>query len=347
MPTVQDTAIFKDLKNGTLPNICFFYGEEGYFIGKAEKLLSERAVEPQFASFNSITFSSDNTDINAVEDAVEGLPMMAERKYILLKDWDMEKLAKADFDRLCNLLDYVPDTVVLAIIIQKSPDVKKASRSKKLIDIISKNGIVCEFAAKDKSTLKRALCERAQKEYVNLEMDIAERMIDRCGTDYGRLVNELDKLISYTVATSEVKRDITAAAVDLCCIPSIEATSFELAKLLLSKRFDEGYSKLCDLLYLRQDGVAIVSALGMAFSDLYRASCAVEAGASQEQVLEDFGYPKNRAFAVKNAFRDIRSIPPQRISGCINALYEADLLLKSSKMEDKLILEQMLLKMKI
>lgn len=345
MPIVQDSGLFKSIKQGDISNAYFFYGAESYFLVKAEKLLSEHVVDPSLSSFNSVIFLSDNTDLDGLEDAVEGLPIMAARKYILLKDWDIEKLAKSDFDRLCNILDDLSDTVVITIALQRELDTKKSSRSKKLIDIISKIGTVCEFAAKDKSTLKRALCERAQKLGVGLEMDVASLMVDCCGLDYSRLINELDKLVAYTLGSH--KSEITVAAVELSCIPTIEATSFELAKLLLSRRFDEGYQKLCDLLYLRQEGIAIVSALGMAFTDLYRASCGLEAGIPAEQILNDFGYPKNRAFAVKNALRDIRSIPPLRISSCINALYEADMLMKSSKLEDKLILEQMLLKMKI
>lgn len=80
----------------------------------------------------------------------------------------------------------------------------------------------------------------------------------------------------------------------------------------------------------------------MAFSDFYRAKCALAAGKTADQVAVDFGYPKNRLFAVRNAFRDVRSVSTARLDGCIAALTRADASLKSSRADDRLILEQML-----
>lgn len=89
----------------------------------------------------------------------------------------------------------------------------------------------------------------------------------------------------------------------------------------------------------------ILGALSMSFADLYRAKCAIAAGKGEQEMTEDFRYPKNRGFAVRNAFRDVRGYSLEYLRRCMRLLYEADRKLKSSRTEERLILEQMLGKM--
>lgn len=89
----------------------------------------------------------------------------------------------------------------------------------------------------------------------------------------------------------------------------------------------------------------ILSALSMAFFDIYRAKCGMTAKKSQADIIEDFSYPKNRGFAVQNSMRNASGFSIKQIRKCIDALYEADLELKSSKLQDRTVLEKMLGKM--
>ena len=160
------------------------------------------------------------------------------------------------------------------------------------MDAFKKHGTLCEFAHKDRTTLKRALCERAAKQYISLDMATADWLVERCGTDYASLIHEIDKLCAYVRSGEITKQDI-----DLCCIPSIESSAFDLAKSVLSANYDRAFSILDNLFFLRQEPVAILGALSMTFADLYRAKCALAAGVTADQTASDFSYPKNRLFA--------------------------------------------------
>lgn len=347
MPYLEDTALFRELKAGHIAPLYMLFGAETYFVHSAVGQIEKKVVQPGFESFNLQRFEGAKADWNEIEDACEALPMMSDRKCVCVKDVDADKLLKADSDRLLAMMEGLSESTVLVLYMTSVVvDLKKSAKWKKLAEAAAKHGVVCDFAFKDKATLRRALCERARREHVELDMDTAGLLVDRCSQNYSILQNELDKLIAYVSGGASPVFAITAKDVDDCCIRSIDSSAFDLARSILSRNFDRAYRLLDELFYLRQEAVAILSALSMAFSDLYRAKCAQSSRKSPDQVAEDFRYPKNRLFAVKNAFRDVQGYSTPHIRECIVAIYEADRKLKSSKVEDRLILEQMLGRMR-
>lgn len=343
MPVLTDKELFQQLKAGKTAPVYLLYGAESYFVTSAVRGIEKKTVSSGFESFNLQRFSGEKADLNAIEDACEALPMMAEKKCVCVCDLDVEKLTKENFDRLLGMVMAPNETTVLLLyMLSVHVDLKKSAKQKKLADAVAKTGVVCEFALKDKLTLKRALCDRANKAGAQLDMDAAGALVDRCSQNYSVLLQELDKLIAYADG-----REITLRDVNECCIPSIDASAFDLAKSILSRDFDRAYQLLDELFYLRQEAVAILGALSMAFADLYRAKCAIGAKRTVEDVAKEFKYPKNRMFAVKNAFRDVMRFPAEHIRACLNALFEADRKLKSTRADDRLVLEQMLGEMRL
>lgn len=341
MPFLTDEDVFKNVKANIISNIYLLYGQEKYFLEKSLQQIKKKVVDKEFESFNLNIVDGDKLDLSRLEDMTDALPMMSPKRLIILNEVDFDKIKKDDLERLNSLISNISDTTVMVIYQgMLQVDMKKSSRYKKLADTISKTGTVCEFAPKDKTTLKRKMCEKARRAYMELDMYTAEYLIDVCGTSYMTLTNEMDKLISY-VGSGE----ITKRHVDECCIKTIDSSAFDLAKSILSNNFDRAYRLLDELLYQRQEMVAVLAAAALAFADIYRAKLGVSAGKSLDEIAADFGYPKNRMFAIKNAARDIRSFSTEHIRYCTNALYEADILLKSSKLENRLILEKMLGKM--
>lgn len=343
MPVLTDKEMFRRLRAGSIDLVYFLYGAESYFAMQAVKEIQKRTVTPGFGGFNLQCFSGDKADIGEIEDACEALPVMAEKKCVCVCDWDLEKLPKESFERLLRMIAAPNESTVLVLYMLSLPvEMKKSARYKKLADAVGKVGAVCEFAQKDKLTLKRALCDRAAKAGAALDVDAAGALIDRCSQDYRILIHELDKLIAYADG-----REIQPKDVQECCVPSVDASAFDLARSILSGDFDHAYRLLDELFYLRQEAVSILGALSMAFADLYRAKCAVAAKQTVDDVARDFRYPKNRLFAVRNAFRDVLRFPMEQIRSCLDALYAADRKLKSSKADDRLVLEQMLGEMRL
>lgn len=344
MPILTDEKLFDRIKQGALVGTYFLFGEEAYFTTKSVEKIAKKAVDPSMESFNLTKFAGDKFKLDDLYQAVEALPMMSDRRCVIVKDLDIDKLTKEEYNSFLEILALENETTVLIIYATEILyDQKKSARIKKIVGLVDKIGLVCEFSEKDKPTLKRALCAKAKKDGLTLEMTTADKIIDQCGTNYSVLLNELDKLIFYTKGKGET--EINPKYIDFCSIPSIDSTSFDLAKAILAKRFNQAFLLLDELFYQRVEALAILGALNMCFIDLYRARVSIASGKSQDDMSAMFSYPANRKFAVKNAFRDVQGVSVESIRGCINALMEADIALKSSKLSDRLILEQMLAKM--
>lgn len=341
MGYLSDEDIFKNIKANMIANVYFLYGQEKYFLEQAFLQIRKKVLDKASESFNYNMVNGEKLDLSELEDMTDALPLMAEKRLIALRDVDVDKLSKGDWAKLLELLSNISDTTVFVLYQATiAVDMKKSSRYKKLAELFAKEGVTCEFKPKDMGTLKRRLCERAKKANLEMEMSTAEYLIDKCSNSYIQLINEVDKLISYVG-----EGEITKKHVDESAIKSIASSSFDLAKSVLSNNFDRAYTLLDELIFQRLEGVAIVAALTMSFSDIYRAKCGRIAAKSIDDIAEDFKYPKNRTFAVKNAMRDVTSFSIEHIRFCIQALYVADLQLKSSKLDNRLIMEQMLGKM--
>lgn len=342
MPIVEDSALFTMIKQGASSRLYLLYGKESYFVAACVDKIIKKYISAEFMSFNLNRFTEAKINIEDVYDACEALPMLAATKCVAVKDLNIDKMIKADYDRLVEIVSSPNESTIFVLYdTTDSYDVKKSAKLKKLSELVQKNGIVCEFKLKDKPTLKRALCARAKKSGLEMEMSTADFLIDRCSYSYSVLTNETDKLIAYV--TQRGLDEITKEHVSECCIPSIDSTAFDLARAILHKKAETAFLLIDELFFQRVEALAILGALNLCFADLYRAKTAINNGKTMEQVLSDFNYPKNRVFAVKNAFRDVSGFSIEALRRCISALLLADYKIKSSKADHRLLLEQMLI----
>jgi DNA polymerase-3 subunit delta len=103
------------------------------------------------------------------------------------------------------------------------------------------------------------------------------------------------------------------------------------------------FKRLDELAAQNYDPFEIVSIIGFSMTDIYRAKLARSAGLGYDSVVKDFKYPKNREFAVRNAYSECGNISLERIRQTLNILSKTDLKLKTrsgGKDSDKLTLEQ-------
>lgn len=338
MGVVLSKDFFKLIKKELGSNLYFLYGEEKYFVEKAYEHVLKYVPDVE----NNVTVvNGEKLDLNKLEELIETVPFMVERKAVLVKDCDIEKLVKADTDRLKELFTDVPEYTVL---IFAHPtlvnDPKKMTKHKKLFKEIEKIGVTCEFKPLEKAQLKRALCDHAERQSMVLDMSLADLLIDRVGFEYIFLLNELDKCIHFAKSNDAIH--VTKEDIENCTTASVSVSIYDLSKSLLAGNYDRANALLQDLIYTRVEPIIIVATLSGAFNDLYRAKCAVNSGVPSSKVIEDFKYAANRKFVVDNSFSTARRYSNEQIRACIEVLYETDIKLKSSKMEAVLLLEKML-----
>ncbi|MEG0894618.1 MAG: DNA polymerase III subunit delta [Oscillospiraceae bacterium] len=332
---IEDEVFIKKIKENNIPPAMFLFGEEEYFLNMCiTKIIKEK-----------VPVENQEMQLKICENFKGGYDFLTTigffnvgTKILYVKGIDVEKLTEEDKKSIEEIIA-VTNNESIFILTAKDVDLKKSAKTKKFIEKMEKqNVMVCNFALKDRPTIKRTLCAKAKKHNLVLEMDTADYLIEKKGMLLSELLNELDKLIDF--AKGNGKEEITKKDIDLLVIPCLDSTAFDLSKSILANKYDRAIILLNELILQKIEPLAILGALNLSFIDIYRAKVALEKKKSMDNVISDFKYAKNRQFAVKNAFNQRSSL--KSIRNCINALMDADIKLKSTKNNPNIVLEQMI-----
>lgn len=337
MPFLSDIELGKCIRENQIESVYFLYGKETFLSQGYLKKLIGKAVPKGTESFNLQLFDGAALDMVSLRVETEALPLMAQRKCVVLKNPNIEKLTKSDFEELMEMVqDPNPTTVFIIFVNAYDLNPKKSAKVRKLGEAAAKSGVTVDFCPKTGSELIKIIKQRAAKAGSTIESPAASYLVERCGTSLEQLTVEIDKLTAYRPQTEITKKDIeTVAGI------SLEASVFDLSKAMMQNNFNRAFAILDELFLCRQEPLAILAVLNMTFVDLYRAKTATLASKSVQDVCEIFAY-KGKEFRMRNAFRDVPRYSVKTLRSCLEILAEADIGLKTSRTDGRIAVEKVL-----
>lgn len=339
MGKITEQELIKSIKNGVFKPVYMLYGQEKYLLEGCVKLLSEKAVTGQ-SLLNLSKLNGGKITPEEISNETETLPVMSQRRCVIVEDMQIDKLGKNQIKYLNQLVEDLPDSTILVFVFSKIQiDIKRSAAYRKFADLAAKHGDAVEFNYKTKSELRRIIVKQAEKKGGKISNQGADELIERIGTDLTPLLIELDKLTAYSEAN-----EITPDDVRLLTSQSLDSTAFDLAKLVLKNRYKEAFSLLDELFRQKQEEISILAALNMSFIDIYRAKCAQLNGKTEAVITSAYQY-KGKEFRMRNAMRDCSRFSMPQIRACVEILAEADRKLKSSRVDKRILLETALGKM--
>lgn len=341
MAFLPETALRRELEGGRLAPVYLLFGNDAYLKKNWLQQIIRRVV-PQTDCFNFQRFGSD-CDLQEVYDAVQQLPLLADRKCVVLSDYDYEKADKTDFARLTTLLEEaVPSTVLVLVFDWVDPDLKRTSdRTKKLIAAAETGGgrAVC-LNHRQTPELVRLLCDGAARRDCKLDSATARYLIETVSDDLNLLKSELEKLTAYCTGGVITRQDV-----DRVCIKTVERSVYDISRALLTGRLADALALLDDLFSLRVEPILILSVLSAAYVEIYKAMAAGDAGLRVEQVAAKLGYA-GREFVLTRAAQSARRLDAGRVERSLNALLQTDTALKSTSADPRVLLEQLLVRLR-
>src|SRR5436190_21509796 len=81
----------QSLREGEPGPLYLIYGKEQYLVDRAVDILRQRVLDPRTKDFNSEIFHGKEADPGRIVQAARTLPMMAKRRFILVRDADEMK----------------------------------------------------------------------------------------------------------------------------------------------------------------------------------------------------------------------------------------------------------------
>ena len=337
MPSLNEQDLKKQIKENAFSRVYLIYGEEGYLKSYYVNLIASKSVQKGLEEFNLHRFDGKEANIDMISDAVEALPMMSKRTCTVVKDMPLDALSASESKKFKELLDDPPESSVLIFWMDAAEvNARKSSKWKTVINQINKCGAAVELEKRSLSSITKLLTDGAKKRGCVFQPNAAQYLVSVVGDDLNILLNELEKLCSYVG-----EGEITKEHIDTISVKTLDAVVFDLSKALVKNEYDRAYMLLDRLLAQKEEPVSILAALSSSYIDMYRAKVAVTSGMKAEELAKVFNY-RNKEFRLKNAARDAAKLSIPQIRDCIDGLSNADLALKGSRTDKRLILEQLI-----
>ena len=324
------------IKAGSPERLYFFHGEEVFLLHHYLNELRKKALDELTMDFNYHRFTQETFSVQAFSDAVEALPMMAERTLVQVDEIDIFKLNEAEREKMISILSDVPDycTVVFTYeIVEWKPD----KRLKKLWDAVSKHGTVVEFAKQSQRDLIAWVTRHFAARRKRISTDLCAYLIDITGGTMTALSGEIDKICAYSGADEIRKTDIDAVTE-----PVLDAVVFQMTDLLSAGRYDQALVKLQQLLKMQQEPLAILGAVGGHFRRIAAARTLLENGRNSSELQKLCGIPDYPARKTMEAARKFSA------SFCRKAaqlVIETDYKMKTSFDDSERLLEMLILQL--
>lgn len=318
---MTETQLKECIKGGKA-NLYVFYGAEGYLVEQYARLVAKYTVEEGFDAFNLQRFDGQTTPVEQIESAVDAMPVMSDRKCVLVRD---AACGGSDSDRFCRLVESVPEDCVLVFWQMTVQPDKRKNGWKSFLAAAEKNGVAMNFARKDVNDAAKMLVGGAKRRGCALDMEDARYLVEQVGNDLNLLICELDKLCALAADGT-----ITKKMIDDACPKNLEAKVFDLSKAILRRRHSEVYDLLYQLKTQREEPVAVLGVLSSAYADLYRSRVATAAGMPTDQMAAAYKSYKGKEWKLRNAARDSSRMSVPVLRDCLEILADADTHMKTN-----------------
>ncbi|MFN2530332.1 MAG: DNA polymerase III subunit delta [Pyrinomonadaceae bacterium] len=324
MTSIPAATLSRSLSDGRIKPLYLLLGTERYLRTAAAKEITEAALaNTLLREFNETTFSLFSETVHAAIAAAEQMPMMSERRVVVVKDFG--KLPEDDEE---SLIRYVLNPVASTVMILVADDLDKRKKATKtLLDECT----VVQFAPLRDGDAKQWAKKLLQGLKVALDEPTLTEIIRLVGTDVQTLANELDKLATAAIDTGR----ITAADVDELVGRSRELSNFELGDQLLAGNRKRALEAVYRLLEDGAEPVMLIGAIAGVFHRLALGKQLLARG-GPDDVFHSIGMPPFKRAAYIST---LRGSDEDRLSIAIQRIAAADLAIKTSQASSRQQLE--------
>jgi DNA polymerase-3 subunit delta len=186
MPRQSFNDFYKAIRKGEIPRAIYLFGEEDVLKDEALKEIESQVVDPGLRDFNYDQRSAGQLDPDAVESLCHTLPMMADRRLVVIREVEAwNKRARAKTAVLHYLEKPAPETVVVLIQGSAEPD-EDADLARATVSV--------EVARLPASRAEKWLVTRAAERGLTLEPAAIIHLVRAVDGNLAAARTELDKL---------------------------------------------------------------------------------------------------------------------------------------------------------
>ena len=324
------------IKSAAPERLYIFHGEEQFLQAHYLQQLKKSVLDELTESFNFHVFTAENFDLQAFADAVENLPMMAERTLVLVDDVDFFQLDEASRNAMGELLGDIPDycTVVFAYdTVAWKPD----KRYKKLWEAVSAGQIV-EFAKQSQRDLITWITRHFAAQQKMISPELCNYLIEITDGTMTVLSGEIKKICAYSGADHICKADIDAVTE-----PSLDAMVYHMTDQIGAGDYGAALQTLQKLLKMQEKPIPLLATIGSHLRRISTARVLLDHGKGVEELMRL--YPTLKEYPAKKCMQSARRISIAFCAEAAKLVVETDHQMKTSFDDPQRLLEVLILRL--
>ncbi len=216
--------ILKDLKNKKYKPVYLLTGEEPYFIDIITDYITNNVLTEPEKAFNRMIFYGKDADVYSIINSARRFPMMSEYQVIVVKE-------AQNLDKISELAIYADNPLKSTILVINYKH-QKFDKRLKLYKSVNEKGVFLETKRLFDNQSADFINSYINRKGYKIDPTACIMLIEFLGTDLGKIVNELEKLL---ISIDPLTKIITPADIEMNIGISKDYNNYELQNALTKK----------------------------------------------------------------------------------------------------------------
>lgn len=341
-----DEAVAQAHEGKLLP-VYLVMGEERWFVDRVVSALREAVAKMGIAGFNDDKFTAGEAQVHAVIGAAKMLPMMAKKRFVLVRGLDRwEKKdddggdeapakkgkAASPLDELAEYAKAPSESTVLVLL------ANKLHGQRRIVTGAKKGGWLVACDPLDRRSIPAWIKTVVKEKGHTIAPEAAEQLAELSGSDLPYLADALERLSLYVGP----KAPITAEAVSKLVTRVAHAPVWDLLDAVMARRPGRALAALADAMEERDAALPLNALLFSSVRSLLKMEAAMMDGLDAQEAAQRAGIPP---FKARERAQTVRALPPGTLRRWVELLSTTDLALKGSRRPGQAVMETLVLEM--
>lgn len=314
------------LQKGEIAPLYLLYGEETFLIDATLDDLKKRLIDPSLSSFNLTLFYGGETQPHHIISAAQTLPLLSKYRMVVVREAEQIKSPGKDFSAYCEQ----PLSSTCLIFCSGSLTLKSD-----LLSLFKKKGAVVRFYHPFNSEIPVWIRKFAREHNKQLSREAAALLGEALENDLQRIYKEMEKIALYVGERAAIEREDVQAVI----AAGNEVSIFSLTDCLAGKDPVRALDTLQHLLNQGEHPLKIIAMIARHYRLMVRAKEMMQGGSAPAVAGKKVGI---NDFHLKEFLKQVQSFSLDRVEDCFTLLFQTDRRLKSSRVSEKIILEDMI-----
>jgi DNA polymerase-3 subunit delta len=329
-------ALFQAIGDGSFERVYFFHGPEEWVKESALARLREKLLPQGLEELNENVMEGGTAQ--AIIEAAETLPVMAEKRLVVVRDFPPLISGKArseqeEAQRLIDWLPTAPDSAAVVFYVRGAADMRK-----KLSSALSKLPGAVSFDPLDDAELLKWANARLKKLGKRMDRAALDSLTFLAGRSLTRLDGEISKLAAFAGA-----RDvITPEDVERLVPPSLESSVFQMIDFLMDGKIYDAHRLYGALIRAGENRVGILAMLTRQMRMLTHIRRLRAQGAPLKEIEEKLSL---NHFAATRAQAQAARLTEGELEDMYRACAEADYDIKRGAVRDQAAVDALMLRL--